>query len=166
MGSVEKFAGWAWFRNGIRPNTLLYARLVANGIIVSLAGLRSWWDFQKIGCSTDFLSLIINSFPYTMPHFLSKLLRKLCKAAHKDMKDETTTHLPYDMQLHALQLRSKPDASSYWPFEWPTRDQHSRWRHRTSFSGQLTRTFIACACSYGCTKSFQLLNFHFVVITD
>jgi len=53
-----------------------------------------------------------------MPHFLSKLLRKLCKAAHKD---ETTTHLPYDMQVHALQLRSNPDASSYWPFEWPTR---------------------------------------------
>ena len=22
--------------------------------------------------------------------------------------------------IHALQLRSKPEASSYWPFEWPT----------------------------------------------
>ena len=28
MGSVEKFAGWAWFRNGIRPNTLLHAKPV------------------------------------------------------------------------------------------------------------------------------------------
>ena len=28
MGSVKKFAGWAWFLNGIRPNTLLYAKPV------------------------------------------------------------------------------------------------------------------------------------------
>ena len=30
-----------------------------------------------------------------------------------------TTHPPHDMQK-SPQLRTKPEASSYWPLEWPT----------------------------------------------
>ena len=34
--------------------------------------------------------------------------------------------------IYAVQLHSKPEASSYWPFEWPTPDQYSR-RRRSNF---------------------------------
>jgi len=64
-------------------------------------------------------------------------------------KDVTTTHLPHDISIHALQLYSKPRLNGQ------HLDQYSRWRHGTNSSGQQTYT-MHHMCSYACSKSFQL----------
>ena len=57
--------------------------------------------------------------------------------------------------IYALQLRSKPDASSYWPFKWPTPGPVQDIEQL--FLGSRLHTMHHVS-SYTCAKSFHLWN--------
>ena len=78
-------------------------------------------------------------------------------------KDETTTHLPHDMQqsmCYSCVKSRKPAVTGH--SNGQHQDQCSKWsRHETTFLCQRTDLVPCITCSYTCTKGIQLWTLTF-----